>query len=773
MGWAQKTQQSLVRGTVLDAQSSKPLAYATIQFFSSSDDQLIGGGISDDAGEFNIEVRGKALYGVIDFIGYHQLSIPEFSIADNQQVYELGSLKLELSQNELDEVVVQAEKSSMEFSLDKRVFNVGKDLGTAGGSAVEILNNVPSVLVDAEGNVKLRGSNNVRLLIDGKPSALVSFKGGNGLQQLPASLIDKIEVITNPSARYEAEGMAGIINIVLKKERQQGLNGNLESTIGYPLNMGLATNLNYRHKKVNFFINYGINYRRIPSVYSIFQEMYHPDTTFISEHDYDGEHIGFFNNIRGGLDFYINEQNILTASYMYSRSKGQRLTDILYEDYLLRSPGQRTITERTQDEDEVEPIAEYVLSYKRLFGKKDHELNAEIRYFDHWEDSDQIYTENTYAPDGSLSNSLVQTAPNDETEKQLLMQLDYVYPFGEEGKVEAGFRTSFRDMTNDYVVNEQDANGNFVPISALDNKFIYKENINALYGIFGNKSKNFSYQIGLRTEWTDIETILEETRESNPRKYVNFFPSVHLTYDLPSDHALQLSYSRRVRRPVYNELSSYVTYSDNRNFFSGNPNLDPEFSDVFELGHLKYFEKGSLASAFYYRYTTEKIETIRRVDENGFSTTLPENLIDEIAYGLEFTAAYKLYKWWKLDLNFNFFKAETDGSNIDESFVANTHSWFVRQTSRFTLSQNSYFQFRANFEAPQKTAQGERKSLFFIDLAYHKEILKGKGTLTLNVSDLFNSRINRTIIFGDNFRTERDHQWRRRQVNLTFGYKLR
>lgn len=769
--FAQNKAPTLI-GKVSDNVTNQPLPYATIQVFSVLDSHLISGGITDETGKFEIETTVGLQYLVVDFIGYKQLTSPAIEVKTGQQKVEMGNLFLELNTSTLDEVVVQAERSTMEFALDKRIFNVGKDLGNAGGSADEILNNIPSVLVDGEGNVKLRGSGNVRLLIDGKPSGLVSFKGGSGLQQLPASLIDKVEVITNPSARYEAEGMAGIINIVLKKERKKGFNGSFETTTGYPLNLGLAANLNYRHNKVNFFFNYGINYRKVPRNRSIFQEVFSNDTTFISEQGYDTEHIGFFNNIRGGIDYFVNEQNILTASYRYNRSKGNRLSTTFYKDYLKRAPGSQNFTLRTQDEQEVEPIAEYVLSYKKLFDKKDRELIAEIRYFDHWEDSDQVYTEKASLPNGNSLYDITQTAPNDETEKQLIGQLDYVHPLGKEGKAEIGFRASFRDMTNDYVVNNVDKNGVEIPIPSLDNKFVYKENINAVYGILGNKTKQFSYQFGLRTEWTDIETILEETAQSNPRKYVNFFPSIHFTYDLPHNHALQLSYSRRVRRPVYNELSSYVTYSDRRNFSSGNPDLNPEFSDVFELAHIKYFEKGSFSSAIYYRHTNDKIERIRAVDKTGFSKTAPVNLIDENAYGLEFISTFKATKWWKLDVNLNFYKANTDGSNIDQNFVSETFSWFARQTSRFTLAKDTYLQVRGNYQAAENIAQGRSKAIYFLDLAFNQPIFKDKGTLTFNIMDVFNSRKSRVITMGDNFRTEHVNQRIMRQINLTLGYKI-
>jgi ferric enterobactin receptor len=332
--------------------------------------------------------------------------------------------------------------------------------------------------------------------------------------------------------------------------------------------------------------------------------------------------------------------------------------------------------------------------------------------------------------------------------------------------------TSFRKMVNYYVVSQQNENGDFTPLPGLDNIFYYDENIHAAYGIVGNKTGKIAYQAGLRAEWTDVETTLEKTQETNPRTYYNFFPSAHITYDLPGENDLQLSYSRRVRRPFYNDLSPFMTFSDSRNYFAGNPNLNPEFSDVVELGHIKYFEKGSLTSSVYGRRTTDKIERIRQVDDNGNAITLPQNLTSEIAYGVEFTSAMNPVNWWKVDFNFNFFHADIDGSNVVSTYRASTYSWFARQSSRFSLPKGVDLQLRTNYEAPQKTAQGRRKALAYADLAITKDILKGRGNLNLNVLDIFNSRRVRSITEGENFYTSGNFQGRRRQFNLTISYRI-
>jgi hypothetical protein len=293
----------------------------------------------------------------------------------------------------------------------------------------------------------------------------------------------------------------------------------------------------------------------------MYQEVYDQDTTFILVQTNTSNVKGLTNNIRGGLDYFFDDKNILTASYLFRRFDVNRITDIVYKDYINSTDNFVSYTTRQQVEDEIEPNSEYSLIYKKLFEGKGHELLTEVKYLDNWESSDQTYTQHTYSPEGTedVSKAIVQKAPNTESEKQLLFQVDYTKPIFKEGKFETGFRTSNRKMVNDYLVTQENSSGEFVPLPNLDNVFYYDEKITAAYGILGNKTKAISYQAGLRAEWTDVTTKLEKTNELNPRKYSNLFPSAHLTYQLPKENSMQVSYSRRVRRPFYNDLSPYVT----------------------------------------------------------------------------------------------------------------------------------------------------------------------------------------------------------------------
>ncbi|HOY12388.1 MAG TPA: TonB-dependent receptor [Saprospiraceae bacterium] len=774
------SQAATIKGRIIDEVNKNPLEYASIRIFNVSDSAFVSGNVTDQKGQFEVELKEGDFYGLVEFIGYKDFSIPAFRLKKGDD-HVMGDIGVSASSQLLDEIIVQGEKSNMVISLDKRIFNVGKDLANAGGTASDLLSNIPSLSVDVEGNVKLRGSDNVRILIEGKPSGLVSFKGGAGLQQLQGSQVERVEIITNPSARYEAEGMSGIINIILKKDQNQGFNGSFEVILGNPANYGGAINVNYRKNKLNFFVNYGLAFRKIPGLGSQFQAVYNPGETLLTDVSRTGTVDGLHNNLRAGFDYFFDEKNILTASYMMRRTDVDRFTDIVYTDFLNDRSNPLGVVERFQNEIETEPNSEASLTYKKSFKEKGKELVVDFRYIDYWERSDQVFTQNAFLPSGEINQdeTNVTKALNDEFEKTYLFQLDYVLPLSlgtsdgkKNGKVEFGMRSGFRDMINDYTVQNQAFGGVFETDPLFDNYFIYNENIHAAYAIMGDKMSKFSYQFGLRGEITDVRTTLQKTNEVNPRKYSNLFPSGHISYTLGNDNALQLSYSRRVRRPVYNELSPFITLSDSRNFFSGNPDLNPEFSNAYDLGHIKYFENGSISSSLYHRHTESKIQRIRVVDELGFASTIPQNLVDENSFGAEFVGQYDIKKWWKADVSFNFFRAITDGSNIG-NINSDTYSWFVRHTSRFTIFQNGNLQMRGNYEAPQKVPQGKVLAFYYLDIGFNKDILDGKATVTFNVSDVFNTRRNRFIAEGENFFTEGNFQGRRRQINLTLNYRIK
>lgn len=772
--YAQTSSESGIRGKVIDEQTDAPLAFATVRLYKAEDSALVVGAIADDQGAFALKAPASGAYYVqVDFLAYKALVTQAFTLEKGNLAQDLGTIGLAPEGLTLNEVVLQAERSQMELKLDKKVFNVGQDLANNGGSAVDILSNIPTVSVDPEGNVSLRGSGNVRILVDGKPSGLITFKGAEGLRQLQGNLIERVEIVSNPSARYEAEGMGGIINIVLKKDRRNGFNGSFDLNLGEPANYGGSVNVNYRTKKINFFTNYGIAYRSSPGENSLYQIIQRDNSTFITDQNTDRTRKDLSNNIRLGFDYMPGESHTLTSAFSYNYSDNKRYADLLYRDYEVSENNPTGTTLRTQDEKEIEPNLEYSLDYKKTFKKEGHEFVAALRYQKNWENSDQLFEETTRlnSSGGGLTTELFQRSENDESEKQLLLQADYVQPFSKDAKLEAGYRSTIRDLDNDYLVEELQA-GNWVSLEGLSNNFLYEENIHASYLIWGQKVNSYSYQLGVRAEYSDIATRLLQTNQVNERDYLNFFPSAHVTYELKGGNNLQLSYSRRVRRPRYRELNPFFTFSDNRNFREGNPDLNPEFTDATELGYFKQFEKATLLSSIYYRYTSGIVEDIRRLDESGITITRPENLSTENAYGMEFAITYNPIKWMKLDGNFNFFRAITDGTNLGQTFESDTYSWFARLTSLINFWKDADLQLRGNYEAPRLTTQGKRKAIYFMDIAVSKDLFQKKATLALSISDVFNSRRFRTISEGENFYSESNFQWRPRQSTLTFSYRI-
>ena len=768
----------LVKGQIVDEATGEPLEYATISVHALPDSNLVTGGVTDQNGIFSIELKRGRYYLSIAFISYESTTTNPFEIDRGRMTADLGEIALKANAQTLQEVEVRAERSRMQLSLDKRVFNVGKDLANAGGSASDVLDNVPSVTVDVEGNVSLRGSGGVRILINGRPSGLVGTGDTDGLRQIPANLIERVEVITNPSARYEAEGMAGIINIILKKDKRKGLNGSVDLTAGYPDRYGVTLNSNYRTGKWNFFANYGLTYRDSPGEGSLYQEVYDrndnaPDTTFIQTQTRDRSRGGWDNTVRAGLDYSFSETATLTSNFTYSYEDNENTSDLTYRDYLFNLDNPTSITTRLDLEDEIENNFEYVLRYQKNLPGKGHKFTIDGRYQNNDETETSEIQEEYFTPEFIEAGvpMLQQRSTNREQSIQTILQTDYVRPFGEEGKFEAGLRAGLRDINTNFQVDEFD-NGEWMPLTGFTNEFIYNEDVYAAYSSYGNKFGPISVQAGLRLEYTDILTELVQTNEVNPRDYLNLFPSVFAGYEWTGENTLQASYSRRINRPNFWSLNPFFSFSDSRNIYTGNPNLDPEFTNSFELTYLKRWGKSTMSSAVYYRHTEGVVQRIRRINEEGVTFTQPENLAEEDAYGLDLTFSTSPAKWIDLDGNFNFYRSLISGEYQGRDLSADALTWFTRLTSKIAITDELDGQIRANYRAPRNTPQGRVKSFYMIDLSLSRDVLNGKGTITASVRDLLNSRRRRYVFEDESFFSEGDFQWRARQFLVTFSYRI-
>ncbi|MCF8237280.1 MAG: TonB-dependent receptor [Saprospiraceae bacterium] len=766
------SQQSTLLGRILDEDAGRPLEFAAVSVLNATDSTLINGGISDQDGTFFLTLSPGQYLVQVDYIAYTSLLAGPVRIAPGQTL-DMGDLQIHPEAALLSEIEVNAEKNQMQLTLDKKIYNVGKDIANTGSTAADILDNVPSVTVDVEGNVSLRGSSGVRILIDGRPSGLIGVGDSDGLRSLPSNMIDRIEVVTNPSARYEAEGMAGIINIVLKKERQQGWNGSFETTLGYPLEWGGAANLNYRRSRINLFANYGIRYRTSLGGGTQYQEFYRNDSIFINDQVRDHDRNSLSHNVRFGLDLFIGQGGTLTTAFNYRYSQDDNLTKLTYHDYLEDLQHPLLITRRSDNEDELEPTLEYALNWKKTFGRDDHVWTADARYQDNAEHERSDFLEQYFLPDGNQSSEpdKEQRSDNMESERNIIFQSDYQYPLSKTGKIEAGIRAGLRDIDNDFLVEERMLE-EWAPLVGFNNQFRYDEDIYAAYAIWGEQWKPVSVQAGLRYEYTDISTELVETGEQNPRTYGELFPSAHISFQLPQDQSLQVSYSRRINRPEFRSLNPFLTFSDVRNIWTGNPDLDPELTNAFEVGHIKTWAKGSISPVLFYRKTDHVIDRIRTVDADGISYIRPENLDIQHDMGLEVTFSYEPFAIWRVNGNVNFFRSITDGTNLGEEFTADAYTWFGRLSSRVTLFQKVDLQINYNYRAPRVTTQGKYLAMQHLDMGASMDVLKNKGTVTLSGRDIFNTRRRIYENRGEDFYTRGNFQWRRGSVNLTFAYRL-
>lgn len=762
------TDKITISGKLVQGSNEEPLPFATIALYDSSDSTVVNNTLTEVEGTFALDMPPGKYYAEITYIGFEDKTIPDITIEAGQAPIDWGVVNMKTDAVALQEIEVVAERSQMEFKLDRRVFNVGKDLTNAGNSAADILDNVPSVTVDPEGNVSLRGSQGVRILVNGKPSGLLSAGETEALLRMQGDIIESVEVITNPSARYEAEGEAGIINIILKKNQEKGVNGAFGLTAGHPQNYGASYNLNLRRSDWNFFSNFGIDYRRGPG------------GGFSSQRFFDGGQLTEYyttttDQIRGGLggyiqmgaDWNINDKNLLTTSLLYRRGEDKNDATVTYRDF----DGSENVigtTLRDIEETEDEHNLEASLDYTRTFDKKDQELKVTVKYIldDELELADYTQTSD------DLSAPLLQESSNTEDETNFLFQADYVHPFTEKSRLEGGLRSAIRTVNNDFFVKELE-NGQLVTLSDFDDQLKYNENIYAAYVIGAQEFGAFSLQAGVRAELSDITAALVRSGESNEQDYLSFFPSASLSYELNEMEQFQVSYSRRLSRPYFRRLLPFSNFNDPRNNNIGNPNLRPEFTDSYELGYLRYFDRGTMLSSIYYRHTNGVIEEITIPADDGTSIEYPVNLSTRNAYGLEFNFSYDLTDAWDVSTDFNFFRALIDGDFEGVDYSADTYSWYGRLNSKLKIGDPMQLQASFRYRAPQNTTQGRRLSSASLDLAGSLDVFSGKGTLTLSCRDLLNTRKRRSIVDLPDYKAESTFQWRQaRRLVLSLNYRL-
>lgn len=764
----------MVSGKVVDKSANIPLEYATISFQSLRNPKMLTGGISGADGTFSIEVPQGRYKVSIEYISFEPYVVPQQTVDEN---LNLGVITLDFASDTLDEVVIRAETTQVDIRLDKKIYNVGKDLLVRGGSVSDVLDNVPSVSVDVDGNVALRGNDNVRILINGKPSGLVGISGSEGLRQIPSDAIERVEVITSPSARYDAEGTGGILNIILKKDRLIGFNGSLNATVGDPENNTISATANFRTKNINLFTTTGYS-RRASNGYGIDRrESFNPDLPFrfVDENrDFDRLRKSLNTNI--GLEWFVTETATITNSFFFRNSDNNSNNTTISNRYANSRDDLSNASARFDDEKEDDKTFQYSFNYVKDFNEDGHKLTFDFQLENSEEDEFSTITDTDIFPTEMITD--VEQVRTIEEQDELLLQTDYVWPIDEDTQFEAGYRGTFDDTRTDYTVSAIDGNNNFIRNDSLSNILGYKEYVNAVYSQYGKKINKFSVLLGLRLEQTRITIDQETSGDFNKKNYTSLFPTLNLGYEFTEKSSMTLGYNRRIRRPRSRFINPFPSRSSEANLFQGNPDLDPVFSNGLDLGYLKRWKGFTLNASIYYTRSTDVFEFISedtgQITNNGDAVVrrFPVNLSSEDRYGFELTLMYKPVKWWTLNSDFNLFKQMTDGDFNGQDFSSEITSYFVRLNSKVTLPYKIDFQTRLFYSGPRNNAQSETEGVFSSNIAFSKDLFNENATISLNVSDLFNSRVRRTQTLTDTFASDSEFQWRSRQATLSFTYRF-
>ena len=768
-----------LKGTVVEKVSKQPLEYATISLLNATSSKIEGGGITNNKGEFEVVIPAGLYDLKIEFISF------KTSLFKNQNYSEsknLGQLVLEEDFTQLNQVEVRAEKSTVEIKLDKKVYNVGQDLLVKGGTVSDVLDNIPSVTVDVEGNVALRGNENVRILIDGKPTNAINIS--EALRLIPADAIDKVEVITNPSARYDAEGGGGILNIILKKGKNQGINGTVLASVGSPESSSLSGNFNVKSELANFFTTLGYNKRNGPGNTLINQQNFDNSNNLVSyiEERRNNQRLSEGFNSIVGIELFLDKTCSWTNSISIRKNKGSNPENVLYNEYL--PSGDYYKSGRFNDLKRSTKNAEFNTNFIKNFKSAGHKLTIDGSFSvsNEYENSSILGTD-ILPVFAVISNEITS---NTQIQSRNLIQADYIYPFGK-SQFEAGFRGNYSSLFSDFNVKEDlTGNGTFTTNPFVTGILDYQENVTAAYSQYGSKYNKISYLIGLRMEESYIVIDQISTGISNTKRYMNYFPSVFINYTLKEGTNITGSYSKRITRPRDRFINPFSSYSSNINLFFGNPDLDPALSDVYEIAILKKWKKVTFNSSVYLNNTSNSFQIVRKERGdfiNGIPVIIntPFNLTTDNKIGFEFTLNYSPYKWWKLNSNFNFFQNKTNGRysytrttgevvNID--FNNSASSWFTRLSSKINLPYKIDWQTNFTYNGEQKTAQGRSLGIASANIGFSKDVLKEKGTLALNVNDIFNSRKRINDLVLPNVNSYSEMQWHQRQITLSFTYRF-
>ena len=746
------------------------LEYATITLLKPEDSSVVTGGLSDSEGKFKVSAKSGIYNVLIEFISFKNITLKDIVLKNN---LNLGKIQLELDYESLAEVEIIAEETTVEVKLDKKIYTVGRDLSVRGGNAGDVLDNIPSVSVDIEGNILLRGNDAARILINGKPSSLVGIDS-KFLQQLPSDAIEKVEVITSPSARYEAQGSGGIINIILRKSKKLGLNGSLSSSVGDPKKNALSSNINYRDGKINFFNSSGWNDNISPGGGFNDSEYYNGDeasTYFEENRERERARSGYFLN--NGVEWYINDNTSVVGSFFYNRAESDNIQNNTINE--VDGFGGNILNQTIQSENEFTDDfnREYNFNYETNFNDSGQKLTVDLQY-----DNSEDFENGEVLRDNILDEIIVTKEEN----KSYLIKADYVYPIGENKQFEAGIRISEDDDITDYKVFEN-TDSEIVEDLNQSNIFQYKEQINALYTQYGVKIEDkYSFLLGLRIENTIKDINQLTTQDFSNKNDTGLFPTFNFGLELTENETLTFGYNRRIRRPWSRFINPFPSKTSPINIFRGNPNLNPTYSNNVDIGYLKRYESSfTVNTSAYFQRSTDTYnfinqETGETVELNGIDVPVverfPINLSTNERFGFELNLSYRKGRNWNINSNFNLYTNKVIGSYQDLVFDNESLSWSFRLNNKLTLPGMIEWQTRMNYRGPEETALTKRKGQFSVDLAFSKELFDDKASLTFNIRDLLDQRGWDIETFNQTFYNNSSYRWSKRSFTLNFTYRF-
>lgn len=754
--------QSVLTGKIVDKTGGEPVAFAQVALLNP-DSTTVTGATTDINGKFSLEAeKGTYLLKAV-FLGYENLY--RTINLDKAQI-DLGKLIMTKSSEVLDEVVVEAEMVRKPIEADIEGLKVRPDqtLSNAGGSVVDVLRNTPSVNVSDDGSVSIRGAGGTNVLIDGRNSAL-----GSDLEQIPASAVKSIKIITNPNSKYDAQSAGGIINIKLKKGEDKGGGGSAELTTGTRGRFNGALRGNLKKKDFNFYGGY--SFRNWPRVGSNWTEREIFDENEFLRQDENSERVDTEHTLNLGGDYFFG-RNKVTYEGVFNAEE-ELSTETVRARLYDTSTWEETLRySRVNEEREENYTYDNALIYERLFEDSTKEFRVVISHSlrDNIETQDiDAYNGDITPEDGTPTGK--EMSENDEVRQTFVSQIDYGQALWR-GRFETGYKTTARSFDNDYIYLVRDPDsGEFINQTDISNRFLYEEAVHAGYVMYSREIGKFSLSGGVRAEWSLIDTKLFNTNETNSQNYVDLFPSFQSLYELNDKHALKFTYSRRIDRPNGWRLNPFPDVTDTLNIRTGNPNLRPEYINSFEVGHLMNWDKATLTYNLFYRRITGLLDFLVRV-EDGISFRRPENLNTGETYGAEFIGTYQPFPWWSFNGSVSFFQTEVDGTNIEGGGENSGFAWNAKFTSDFDLPYDVDLQVTGNYTAPDIEAQGRDEPRYYIDLSLQRDFLENRLSASIVYRDIFDTRnfagVNRTEAFVQRFEYKRET----RILLLSLRYKL-